>query len=1221
MHKLCCIAAALSLAACQSGDEHYARAKQIESLDEAIGGPKASAREGDFLLENDQIRAIIEQGSPSRLPLGKGGTLADVDLNRFQAEYRSGQGLDQVGQFVPVANLYQAGAEFPANVLVTRSKNGAEVTSRAAGSPILPLVVGLTALLDQRFVDKINLTKLNVYTEYEVRPGERLVRITTTVGFGIDFCPVQEGDGCPEECDDALYDDDCDCPAAAARCSQEAIRHLDADPLPDRDFGGILGVLLGDISPTGGRCSAPGDCGPGEECMDVTQELGGELKVCRKPEDRDAGVLFGDMLIFAQNTSAFFRGPGFDSESDIRRLFDAGYDTLQLPLHLDTVYAVGDGVSYGYTSPQGTMLVPVLSGPFSMGAPAGVSCRTDEPGCLNNTLVRYQRWLSVGEGDVASAFEPIAKARGTDVGHVAGQVISTPSGTPISGAQVFALADPRELPCDGECATRCDLGGIGDDELAGWSLDDLLDANRCRTRDEIFLNGKGSIESMAVSDPVGDPVKDGGYRLTLPPGKYVLVAKHGLLLSNLGVVEVKAERTAEASFLMPEPARLDYAILDQTGQPSPGLITIGHCLAGDSCGSDDECPSGTSCQQGSCACEREKTIPLELGGSRPIDGIVVSQHSADGVGSLELPPGEYEVVFSRGPSYSIDRKTVRIEYKRTNQVTGSIAKVMDRVGWSTSDFHVHAAPSLDSDVPLEYRVTSMIANDMDTFTSTDHDVVTDYSPIIQSMDVRSKIGSQIGVEVSPLDLGHFIAFPLEFLQWQDGNRIIGNGAPDWHGMAPDDIFSWLREEEGDQGKVVVQVPHPYGYFDAYRLDPVTLEPVDSFLAFINPLVDPSNFSGEFDAMELMNSKNFDLIRRPTVAEMRYLSTEWDRLRLEFRNGEIDGDGYDHQLQLLMTETAKRMLHRTVEEQEAAMAGVGADLPCNCGADGDCASGLVCDPSTLSCVEPPLPGGTDPAPDGGMCRQLRGIVDDWFVMLNKGVVKTGLSGSDVHDNESGTIRTYLHTGPISAPNLGPREITKALRERHAVVSTAPMIRFTIGDADIGDKITATRGQDLELYVRVEKAPWYDIDRVEVYRNGHLIHWASGCQHHSRSDDDAEPHDHPCIAEGDAVVAFEETFHDSPDEDSWYVVTAIGIDGRTLAPVYRSVGLPRLGTTEVTQKIFDLIPLLRTFRVPRPPTLYPMFPWAITNPIWVDVGGDGWHPNDTPPSWCRGDDYGC
>ncbi|MCA9601996.1 MAG: hypothetical protein KC417_08230, partial [Myxococcales bacterium] len=83
-----------------------------------------------------------------------------------------------------------------------------------------------------------------------------------------------------------------------------------------------------------------------------------------------------------------------------------------------------------------------------------------------------------------------------------------------------------------------------------------------------------------------------------------------------------------------------------------------------------------------------------------------------------------------------------------------------------------------------------------------------------------------------------------------------------------------------------------------------------------------------------------------------------------------------------------------------------------------------------------------------------------------------------------------------------------------------------------------------------------------------------------------------------------------------------DGRNLAPVYSSGTLARVGTFEVAQKIFDLIPALSTFRTPRSPVIYPTFPIAITNPVWVDVDGKGWEPLAPPPSWCRKkNDVGC
>jgi hypothetical protein len=188
-----------------------------------------------------------------------------------------------------------------------------------------------------------------------------------------------------------------------------------------------------------------------------------------------------------------------------------------------------------------------------------------------------------------------------------------------------------------------------------------------------------------------------------------------------------------------------------------------------------------------------------------------------------------------------------------------------------------------------------------------------------------------------------------------------------------------------------------------------------------------------------------------------------------------------------------------------------------------------------------------------------------------------------------------------------------------VSNGPMIHFFINNAGIGDMIAAAPGESVTLSVRVEKANWYDVDRLEVYRNGELIHWAQGC---GSARDQPDPHGHECMRTGDdAVVVWSEDIVDTPIRDAWYVVLVYGLDGRTLAPVYSSVVLAALDTGEITQRIYDLIPILREFRSPRYPSQHPVFPFAFTNPIWVDVGGDGWIPPWEPPSWCRPGDFGC
>ena len=53
------------VAGCTESAPH-ARAQRIGALDEAIGGPHAIGRVGDFLLENDQIRLVISKPGPGR---------------------------------------------------------------------------------------------------------------------------------------------------------------------------------------------------------------------------------------------------------------------------------------------------------------------------------------------------------------------------------------------------------------------------------------------------------------------------------------------------------------------------------------------------------------------------------------------------------------------------------------------------------------------------------------------------------------------------------------------------------------------------------------------------------------------------------------------------------------------------------------------------------------------------------------------------------------------------------------------------------------------------------------------------------------------------------------------------------------------------------------------------------------------------------------------------
>jgi hypothetical protein len=254
----------------------------------------------------------------------------------------------------------------------------------------------------------------------------------------------------------------------------------------------------------------------------------------------------------------------------------------------------------------------------------------------------------------------------------------------------------------------------------------------------------------------------------------------------------------------------------------------------------------------------------------------------------------------------------------------------------------------------------------------------------------------------------------------------------------------------------------------------------------------------------------------------------------------------------------------------------------------------------------------------LCRRSRGTLDDWFGMLNRGVFRTGVAGADAHGREDGFMRTMVRTGGTTPPFLEPDDVVDAVLAGHAIVSNGPMVQFSIDGAEVGDMTSASG--PVSLRVRVEKSPWYDVDRIEIYRNAQLIHWANGCAR-GRGNDDADADPLPCIAMGDAVVAWDQTIEDRPDRDAWYVVIVYGLDGRSMAPVYESQILGEIGTPEIMQRLFTIIPGLQEFTYPRTPSIFPVFPFAFTNPIRVDVGGDGWDPPQSPPTWCIAGDSGC
>ena len=197
---------------------------------------------------------------------------------------------------------------------------------------------------------------------------------------------------------------------------------------------------------------------------------------------------------------------------------------------------------------------------------------------------------------------------------------------------------------------------------------------------------------------------------------------------------------------------------------------------------------------------------------------------------------------------------------RDASVTATLARVIDTTGWISADFHVHAINSPDSNINNEQRVLNFTAEGVDVLVATDHDVITDFAPIVRSLGAEGLLSTVMGEEVSTMDFGHYNIFPLT----RDPTDLQTGGALDWAGgRGPTLSPKRLVEEARRMGARTVHLNHPRsgvgGSFAMMQVDLDTMathaDPADFRMA-PEPGATPSNsrlFGTDFNAYEVLNA--------------------------------------------------------------------------------------------------------------------------------------------------------------------------------------------------------------------------------------------------------------------------------------------------------------------------------------------------------------------------------
>ncbi len=196
-----------------------------------------------------------------------------------------------------------------------------------------------------------------------------------------------------------------------------------------------------------------------------------------------------------------------------------------------------------------------------------------------------------------------------------------------------------------------------------------------------------------------------------------------------------------------------------------------------------------------------------------------------------------------------------------------------------------------------------------------------------------------------------------------------------------------------------------------------------------------------------------------------------------------------------------------------------------------------------------------------------VLEDWFNLLNQGQRHFAVGNSDshtVHYAFAGYPRNFVMSSTDDPAEIDHAEIVTNIRAGRMFTTIGPFVDFRVDDAPMGSELhlAAPAGdavgsaRHVTVRARIQTASWIEVDRLRVLINGDPV---------------IVPPENTAITRHDGPGSLRELEWRVPLlRDAWIVLLVEG--DTSLAPIVSGASRPIL-------------------------------PLAITNPVWVDVDGDG------------------
>jgi len=190
-----------------------------------------------------------------------------------------------------------------------------------------------------------------------------------------------------------------------------------------------------------------------------------------------------------------------------------------------------------------------------------------------------------------------------------------------------------------------------------------------------------------------------------------------------------------------------------------------------------------------------------LGPHNRAHGCVDQYHSEKGQFRVALPPGQYQVIVTRGIEYGHLSQTIVLKPTENVTIAGTLKRLVDTTGWVSADYHNHSTPSGDNTCGTDDRIINLAAEHIEFAPTTEHNRLYDWRPHIEKLGLAEEMQTVPGLELTGGG-PHLNSFPFK-----PEPHTQDNGAPVWH---PDPRISsiLLRNWQGAEPDRWIQINHP-----------------------------------------------------------------------------------------------------------------------------------------------------------------------------------------------------------------------------------------------------------------------------------------------------------------------------------------------------------------------------------------------------------------------------